>query len=88
MTPITIGVIGIIVFLMLIFMGMNIGLGLEEVTHDHVQDVHQHHDQHADKADSGDGLALFTLALLYDTALSLVAIFRDDVAKTIQADWT
>ena len=33
-------------------------------------------------------MALFTLALLYDTALSLVAIFRDDVAKTIQADWT
>ena len=28
MTPITIGVIGIIVFLALIFMGMNIGLAL------------------------------------------------------------
>ena len=33
-------------------------------------------------------MALFTLALLYDTVLSILAIFREDVAKLVQADWT
>ena len=33
-------------------------------------------------------MALFTLALLYDTVLSILAIFREDVAKLVQVDWT
>ena len=33
-------------------------------------------------------MGLFTLALLYDTVLSAVAIFREDCAKLIQADWS
>ena len=33
-------------------------------------------------------MALFTLALLFDTVLSILAIFQEDVAKLVQADWT
>lgn len=37
-----------------------------------------------------DKVYTFTLsmALLYDTVLSILAIFREDVAKLVQADWT
>ena len=33
-------------------------------------------------------MAIFTLALLYDTVLYAVAIFRDDFAEMVQADWS
>lgn len=33
-------------------------------------------------------MAIFTLALLYDTVLYAIAIFRDDYAEMIQADWS
>ena len=33
-------------------------------------------------------MALFTLALIYDTILSAIAIFREDYAKMIQAEWS
>ena len=33
-------------------------------------------------------MALFTLALLFDALLSVLASFREDVAKLVQADWT
>ena len=33
-------------------------------------------------------MALFTLALIYDTVLYTVAIFRDDFAEMVQADWS
>ncbi len=33
-------------------------------------------------------MGVFTLALLYDTVLYTIAIFRDDYAKMIQADWS
>ncbi len=33
-------------------------------------------------------MAIFTLALLYDTVLSACAIFSDDFAKLVQADWS
>lgn len=33
-------------------------------------------------------MAIFTLALLYDTVLYTVAIFRDDFAEMIQAEWS
>lgn len=32
--------------------------------------------------------AIFTLALIYDTILSAIAIFREDYAQMIQADWS
>ncbi len=33
-------------------------------------------------------MAIFTLALIYDTILSAIAIFREDYAQLIQADWS
>ncbi|MBO4677754.1 MAG: TRAP transporter small permease [Oscillospiraceae bacterium] len=33
-------------------------------------------------------MGIFTLALIYDTILSVIAIFREDYAKMIQADWS
>ena len=33
-------------------------------------------------------MAIFTLALIYDTILYVVAIFRDDFAEMVQADWS
>lgn len=33
-------------------------------------------------------MGVFTLALLYDTVLYAMAIFRDDLAELIQADWS
>ena len=33
-------------------------------------------------------MALFTLALIYDTVLSVIAIFREDYAQLIQAEWS
>ena len=33
-------------------------------------------------------MAIFTLALIYDTILSAIAIFREDYAKMIQAEWS
>ncbi len=33
-------------------------------------------------------MAIFTLALIYDTVLSAVAIFRDDFARMVQEDWS
>ena len=33
-------------------------------------------------------MGIFTLALIYDTVLCIVAIFRDDFAKMVQADWS
>ncbi len=33
-------------------------------------------------------MALFTLTLLYDTVLSVIAIFREDYAQMIQAEWS
>ena len=33
-------------------------------------------------------MALVTLALIYDTILSAIAIFREDYAKMIQAEWS
>ena len=33
-------------------------------------------------------MAIFTLALVYDTVLYAIAIFRDDYAEMIQADWS
>lgn len=33
-------------------------------------------------------MGIFTLALIYDTILSAIAIFRDDYAEMIQADWS
>ena len=33
-------------------------------------------------------MLIFTLALLYDTALSAIAIFREDYAKMIQSEWS
>ena len=33
-------------------------------------------------------MALFTLALIYDTVLSVIAIFREDYAKMIQSEWS
>ena len=33
-------------------------------------------------------MAIFTLALIYDTVLYVVAIFRDDFAEMVQADWS
>ena len=33
-------------------------------------------------------MALFTLALIYDTVLSAIAIFREDYAQLIQAEWS
>lgn len=33
-------------------------------------------------------MAIFTLALLYDTILSACAIFSEDFAKLVQADWS
>ena len=33
-------------------------------------------------------MAIFTLALIYDTILSAIAIFREDYAQMIQADWS
>ena len=33
-------------------------------------------------------MAIFTLALIYDTILSVIAIFREDYAQMIQADWS
>ena len=33
-------------------------------------------------------MAIFTLALIYDTVLYIVAIFRDDFAEMVQADWS
>ena len=33
-------------------------------------------------------MGIFTLALIYDTILSVIAIFREDYAQMIQADWS
>ena len=33
-------------------------------------------------------MGIFTLALIYDTILSFIAIFREDYAKMIQAEWS
>ena len=33
-------------------------------------------------------MGIFTLALIYDTILSAIAIFREDYAKMIQAEWS
>lgn len=33
-------------------------------------------------------MGIFTLALIYDTVLYAIAIFRDDYAEMIQADWS
>ena len=33
-------------------------------------------------------MAIFTLALIYDTVLYVIAIFRDDFAEMVQADWS
>ena len=33
-------------------------------------------------------MGIFTLALVYDTILSFIAIFREDYAKMIQAEWS
>ena len=33
-------------------------------------------------------MGIFTLALIYDTVLSFIAIFREDYAKMIQAEWS
>lgn len=33
-------------------------------------------------------MGIFTLALIYDTVLCVIAIFRDDYAEMIQADWS
>lgn len=33
-------------------------------------------------------MAIFTLALLYDTVLYAIAIFRDDYAEMVQKDWS
>ena len=33
-------------------------------------------------------MAFFTLALIYDTVLYVIAIFRDDFAEMVQADWS
>ena len=33
-------------------------------------------------------MLIFTLALLYDTVLSAIAIFRDDYAQLIQSEWS
>ena len=33
-------------------------------------------------------MAIFTVTILYDTVLYSIAIFRDDFAKMIQAEWT
>ena len=33
-------------------------------------------------------MAAFTVALIYDTVLSAIAIFRDDVAEKIQSQWS
>ena len=33
-------------------------------------------------------MAIFTLALIYDTVLYAIAIFRDDFAEMVQADWS
>ncbi len=33
-------------------------------------------------------MGIFTLALIYDTILSVIAIFREDYAKMIQAEWS
>ena len=33
-------------------------------------------------------MGIFTLALLYDTVLYAIAIFRDDYAEMVQADWS
>ena len=33
-------------------------------------------------------MGIFTLALMYDTVLYAIAIFRDDYAEMIQADWS
>jgi len=33
-------------------------------------------------------MGIFTLALIYDTVLYVIAIFRDDFAKMIQAEWS
>lgn len=33
-------------------------------------------------------MGIFTLTILYDTVLYAIAIFRDDVAEMIQAEWT
>ncbi len=33
-------------------------------------------------------MGIFTLALLYDTVLNAIAIFREDYAKMIQAEWS
>jgi len=33
-------------------------------------------------------MAIFTLALIYDTVLYVAAIFRDDFAEMVQADWS
>ena len=33
-------------------------------------------------------MGIFTLALIFDTVLSFIAIFREDYAKMIQAEWS
>ncbi len=33
-------------------------------------------------------MAIFTLALIYDTVLYAISIFRDDFAEMVQADWS
>ena len=33
-------------------------------------------------------MAIFTLALIYDTVLYVISIFRDDFAEMVQADWS
>ena len=33
-------------------------------------------------------MAVFTLALIYDTVLYVVSIFRDDFAEMVQSDWS
>ena len=33
-------------------------------------------------------MAVFTLALIYDTVLYVISIFRDDFAEMVQADWS
>ena len=33
-------------------------------------------------------MAIFTITIIYDTILYIIAIFRDDYAEMIQKDWT
>jgi TRAP-type C4-dicarboxylate transport system permease small subunit len=33
-------------------------------------------------------MAIFTVALIYDTVLYVISIFRDDFAEMVQADWS